>query len=72
MEDRKIDDLKGRAKEAAGDLADDPDLKREGQTDRAAAGVKGKVDALTQKAHDRLDEAKDKVEGAVDRARRDR
>jgi uncharacterized protein YjbJ (UPF0337 family) len=72
MDDKKIDDLKGRAKEAAGDLTDDPDLKREGQTDRAAAGVKAKVDTVTKKAHDRLDEAKDKVEGAVDRARQER
>jgi hypothetical protein len=31
----EIDDLKGRAKEAAGDLTDDPNLKREGQIDRA-------------------------------------
>ena len=33
MEGKK-DDIKGRVKEAAGDLTDDDDLKREGKTDR--------------------------------------
>lgn len=31
-----MSDLKGRAKEAAGDLTDDKDLKREGQIEQAA------------------------------------
>ena len=51
----RTDQLKGRAKEAAGDLTDDDDLKREGRTDRAAG-----------KAKDAVDTAKDKAEGAVD------
>jgi hypothetical protein len=33
--DPDTDDLKGRAKEAVGDLTDNDDLKREGQADRA-------------------------------------
>lgn len=36
----EIDDLKGRAKEAAGDLTDEQHLKREGQIDRAGARIK--------------------------------
>ncbi len=39
----KFDDAKGRAKEAAGDLTDDPDLQREGQADQAGAKVKDKL-----------------------------
>ena len=35
-----FDDMKGRAKEAAGDLADDDRLKREGKADQAGAKVK--------------------------------
>ena len=35
MGDGTKDDLKGRAKEAAGDLTDDQGLKNEGKVDRA-------------------------------------
>ena len=55
MSDGTTDDLKGRAKEAAGDLTDDKDLKREGQADRASGKVK-----------DAIDDVKDKAEGVVD------
>lgn len=44
-----IDDVKGRTKEAAGDLTGDKNLKREGQTDQAAGKVKKGVDALSAK-----------------------
>ena len=33
------DDIKGRIKEAAGDLTNDDDLKREGKADQAGAKV---------------------------------
>jgi len=39
-------ELKGRAKQAAGNLTDDEDLKREGQTERAADKVKDGVDKI--------------------------
>ena len=39
----KFDDMKGRAKEAAGDLTDDDGLKREGKVDQAGATIKDKV-----------------------------
>jgi len=45
-----MDDLKGRAKEAAGDLTDDEKLKREGKIDRATGAVKDKVDQASDKA----------------------
>ncbi|MGZ8733915.1 MAG: CsbD family protein, partial [Acidimicrobiia bacterium] len=40
----KMDELKGRAKEAAGDLTDNKDLKREGKADKAGGKVKQKVE----------------------------
>jgi uncharacterized protein YjbJ (UPF0337 family) len=81
MEERK-DELKGRVEEAAGALADDPSLKRDGQIDRARARIKdileeakGKVDDAVEKLNverarsktkEVLDEAKGKVDEAVD------
>jgi uncharacterized protein YjbJ (UPF0337 family) len=43
------DDLKGRVKEAAGDLTDDDDLKREGKVDQATGKVKDVVDDVAGK-----------------------
>ena len=48
----KIDDLKGRAKEAAGDLTDNKDLEREGKVDQAASTVKEKVGNVADKVKD--------------------
>jgi len=45
----EFDDLKGRAKEAAGDLTGDEDLKREGKIDQAAGKVKGLVERASDK-----------------------
>jgi len=50
----KIDDAKGRAKEAAGDLTDDKDLKREGKVDRAASDVKEKVSDVSEKVKEKI------------------
>jgi uncharacterized protein YjbJ (UPF0337 family) len=44
MSDGTTDDLKGRAKEAAGDLTDDQGLKNEGKVDRAKGKAKDAVD----------------------------
>jgi uncharacterized protein YjbJ (UPF0337 family) len=55
------DDLKGRAKEAAGDLTDDQDLKNEGKVDRAAGAVKEKADEVKDKVGDAVDAVKDKL-----------
>jgi uncharacterized protein YjbJ (UPF0337 family) len=52
------DDLKGRVKEAAGDLTDNPDLKREGKVDRAAGNVTDKVGDAADKVKDILDRDK--------------
>lgn len=49
-----FDDIKGRAKEAAGDLTDDEDLQREGKVDQATGTVKDKVGDVADKVKDVL------------------
>ncbi len=46
------DEVKGRVKEAAGDLTGDDDLEREGKVDRAVGGVKDAVDDVASKVKD--------------------
>jgi uncharacterized protein YjbJ (UPF0337 family) len=58
MSDGKYDRMKGRAKEAAGDLTDDDDLEREGKVDKVSGWIKDKVGR-----------AADKAKGAVNRDR---
>ncbi len=48
------DDLKGRAKEAAGDLTDDEDLQREGQVDQAQGTIKEKVEGVADRVKDAI------------------
>ena len=43
------DEMKGRAKEAVGDLTDDDDLKREGKADKTSGKIKDKVDDVKDK-----------------------
>lgn len=43
------DELKGRVKEAAGDLTDDDDLKREGKVDQGKGKLKQVVDDIGDK-----------------------
>ena len=47
-----MDDAKGRAKEAAGDLTDNDHLKREGKLDQAKGKVKEGVDKVTDAVKD--------------------
>lgn len=51
-QDSKVDEYKGRAKEAAGDLTNDDDLKREGKTEQASSTVKEKVDSAKRSIKD--------------------
>jgi uncharacterized protein YjbJ (UPF0337 family) len=44
-----FDRAKGRAKEAAGSLTDDKDLKAEGKTDKVAGRLKDVVDGAKEK-----------------------
>ena len=52
MDDGKLDDAKGRLKEAAGDISGDDSLKNEGKVDRASGTVKDKVGDAADKAKD--------------------
>jgi uncharacterized protein YjbJ (UPF0337 family) len=47
-------ELKGRVKEAAGDLSDDKDLQREGKADQTAGKTKEKFDHAVDKVKDAL------------------
>ena len=51
----KKDEMKGRMKEAAGDMMDDDDLKREGKADRIGSTVKEKANEVVDKAKDVID-----------------
>jgi len=53
------DQVKGRAKEAAGILTGNEDLETEGRTDR-----------LSGKAHEKIAKAKDKVAEAISKTRK--
>jgi uncharacterized protein YjbJ (UPF0337 family) len=52
MGDGTFDTMKGRAKEAAGDLTGDRDLEREGKVDRASGAVKDKVGGVADRVKD--------------------
>jgi uncharacterized protein YjbJ (UPF0337 family) len=57
-----FDDAKGRAKEAAGDLTNDDDLKREGKADQAGAKIKDTAEKAKDKVGDVVDKAKEKLD----------
>lgn len=50
MDDKHVDEGKGRLKEAAGSLTDDRQLKNEGKVDRGKASAKDKVDKVDKVA----------------------
>lgn len=56
-----VDQVKGRIKEAAGDLTDNKDLKREGKTDQTAGKAKEVIGDVKEKAEDTVDALKDKI-----------
>lgn len=59
--DKDLDQLKGKIKQAAGDLTDDKDLAKEGRNDERAGRVKEALGGVK----DRLDDAVDKVKAKV-------
>jgi len=62
MSGGKSDEMKGRVKEAAGALAGDEKLKREGKTDQAF----GKVKQAAKKVGKRAEKVIDKIKDAID------
>lgn len=53
------DKASGRAKQAAGDLTDDDELKDEGKKDEASGKLKDAVDDVKDKANDAIDKIRD-------------
>lgn len=56
----KMDDLKGKAKEAVGDLTDDENLQREGKADQAVGELKETADKAKDWVEDKIDDVRDK------------
>ena len=54
----KTDQMKGKAKEAVGDLTGNKDLNSEGTADRRAGEVKEKVGEVEEKVEEAIDKAK--------------
>lgn len=55
------DDVKGRVKEAVGDLTDNDQLQRDGKADQQVGRAKELIDEVGEKAKDLVDDIKDKV-----------
>jgi len=55
------DQVKGKVKQAVGDLTDNEDLKKQGKTDEKAGDVKEFLDDVKGKADDLVDDVKDKI-----------
>jgi uncharacterized protein YjbJ (UPF0337 family) len=55
------DQVKGKVKQAVGDLADNEDLKKEGKADEKVGDVKEILEDVKEKADDLVDTMKDKV-----------
>lgn len=55
MDDKHIDEGKGRVKEAAGALTGDDELRSEGKADQAKASIKNAVDSVADKVKDVVD-----------------
>lgn len=57
----EFDEAKGRAKQAVGDLTDDDEMKREGETDEAAGKVKDKLGEGKERLEDAVDDVRDRM-----------
>ena len=55
------DQVKGKVKQAVGDLTDNEDLKKEGKADERAGDVKESLESIKDKADDLVDTVKDKT-----------
>lgn len=62
--ENKVDDVAGKAKEAAGDVTDNEDLKNEGKADQVVSDVK-------EKASDAADAVKDKANEVLGKFKKD-
>jgi uncharacterized protein YjbJ (UPF0337 family) len=51
---QNVDEVKGRTKQAAGDLTDDESLKREGRVDKTVSDIKEKIDDVADKVKEKV------------------
>jgi uncharacterized protein YjbJ (UPF0337 family) len=58
MSGHEVEDMKGRLKEAVGDVTGNEGLKREGKIDRASAAVEDTVDKAAAKIKDAVNPKK--------------
>ncbi|MGZ5372757.1 MAG: CsbD family protein [Aeromicrobium sp.] len=65
----KSDQVKGRAKEAAGILTGNKDLEAEGKADRLTGEAEERIEHAKDKANELIDQAKGKVDEAADKAK---
>lgn len=63
------DDIKGRAKVAAGAVIGDKDLEREGRMDRATGQAKEQLDKVADLGRDAVTSAQDAASGLADKGR---
>jgi uncharacterized protein YjbJ (UPF0337 family) len=54
-----LDKITGRAKKAAGDLADDPSLRRQGRREEAKGEAKDQLDSAQDRATEKAQEVAD-------------
>ena len=59
----KAEQVKGKLKEAAGDITDDDSLRNEGKVDHASGTAKEKIGDLKDKAEQAIDSVKEKLTG---------
>lgn len=64
--DDKFNELKGKAKEAVGDLTNNDKLEAEGKADQVKAKAAGAADDAKDSAGNAADSLKDKAEGVRD------
>jgi uncharacterized protein YjbJ (UPF0337 family) len=57
----KIDEVKGKAKQAIADATNDPDLMAEGIDDEASGKVQGKVGTVQRKVGEAIEDLGEKV-----------
>jgi uncharacterized protein YjbJ (UPF0337 family) len=63
----KTDKISGRAKQAAGDLKGDDELKNEGKIEEGSADAKEKVSQVAGDIRDKVDDAIDSVKDRLKR-----
>lgn len=59
-DEHRAEEMKGRAKEAAGAITGDRDLKREGRADQGSAKVKRGVDEAADKVNEAVEKLTDR------------